>query len=277
MVGTGGEPQISDERWSGAKPPESIRQQLSKNKAELVLGLPERAVQTRYLELPALRGEAFDTAVRSTVMRYFPFSASRHTLTQVACPTLSGDRKRKGVVAFLINQSILKSHTEWIQDRGGKVDHVEFPSVAMVRWICWERPELRKGTFLWLNLAANEIQLGLVIDRMFYGCLSLTPPLLRLPCWNDEQARLEEWGPYLDFLASEVVGAASYFCYRLTPTPLQPKSLVITGQHQGDETLQRVLRSQLEFPVVELQAERLNLESRYRVAAGLSLRNEEIR
>ncbi len=276
VVDPAGNHQLSEEKWLTGKPPDSIREGLSKNKAELVLGLPEKAVRTRYLELPALKPAALETAVRSTVMRYFPFQASRHTLTQVPCPTLSGDRKRKGVVTFVINQSLLRSHVDWIQERGGKVNHIEFPSLALVRWICWERPDLRKGPFLWLHLGASQLQLGLVVDRLYYGCITLTPPLLRLPVWADLTASLEGWGPYVDYFASEVVGAATYFCHRLSPAPLEPKSLVLTGHHQSDETLQRVLSSQLPVPLLELSPDRLKLESRFGALAGLSLRNLEV-
>ncbi|MBS2037544.1 hypothetical protein JST97_21330 [bacterium] len=242
-------------------------------KAEVVLGLPNKAVHSRYLEFPPLRADALETAVRSAVMRYFPFQASRQQLVHAACPTLSGDRKRKGVVAYLIDLDILRSHTEFLKNANVKVDHVEFSSLAWSRWLCWERQDLRKGAYVWMHLEADSLHLGLIYNRLYYGCVSIDAPLLRLAEWQNPQAELSGLGPYLDFFATQVAGAVTHFGFRLSPNPLEIKGLVLQGIHQEDEALQRALAARLSCPLISLKPERLGLDPRLAVAAGLSLRN----
>ncbi len=176
QVDNSGHHRVHEESWGSSKPSSGISEKLSAGGAEVVLGLPEEAVHTRYLEFPNLKKGQWETAVRSTAMRYFPFQASRHTLAHSLCPALSGERKRSGAVAFLIDQATLRNQTEWLQSRGCKVDHVEFESLAVQRWLCWEEASMKKGAFLWCRLGDKSLQVGLVVDRLYYGCQALTPP-----------------------------------------------------------------------------------------------------
>ena len=261
--------------WTPGKPPGDIKMHLAQSLGEVVLGLPEKAVHTRYLELPTLKPEAQETALRSQVMRYFPFQAQYHSLTSAPCPPLSGDKKKKGFVVFLIDKQVLQSHNDWLKELGCKVSHVEFTSLALVRWLNWEKAELRKGPYIWIDCQPHDVEVGLVVDRLYYGSRRLRPPLVQLNAWR-EGSSLSELGPYVDYLANQVAGAVAHFCHRISPAAIEPKSIVLTGKWRDDETLQRSLKANLNQDVSVVTTQRLGLDDSYRVAAGLSLRSLEV-
>jgi hypothetical protein len=96
---------------------------------------------------------------------------------------------------------------------------------------------------------------------------------MRLAQWQSDEAELESVKDFVDYLAAEVAGVAAHFSYRLSTSSLQPQALMLFGRHQADPTLQRALTQRLGLPVREVAGERLKLDQKFRVAAGLSLRN----
>lgn len=238
---------------------------------ERVVALPEAAVHTRYLEAPGLRGEALENALRSLVMRHFPFDPDRHQLVKEECPSL-GDRKTKGFVVFLLDRHELDRQTEVV-----KLDHLEVGSLALARWLMWEKGEYKKGTHAFVSLDDTEVIVGLLSDRRLYAAQRLVPPLVNLPEWTTADS-LQGLEPFVEALASRLAGALSFFHYRLSSRELNVQTVVLTGRFCQDPVLVSALEGKTKVPVKPLVPQRLkgNNAERYRMAAGLSLRSVEV-
>lgn len=247
-----------------------------------VVALPEEAVHNRYLEFPPMRAEALETAVRSMVLRYFPFQSEGSNLVKVECPPLSGDHKRKGILAFLLDRAEVQRQTETMQALGRKLDHLEPGALALARWMLWEDKDLGKGTHLFVSLQRREVVVGLLSAKIVYGSFRLRPPVLSLPEWQAGEA-LQGLEPYAEALAARVEAAAAFFRYRLVPREIAPDSVVVVGRRASDPVLLGALRKRLGTTVRALEPQRLRLPAvngsapaDYQVAAGLSLRNVEV-
>lgn len=245
-----------------------------------VVALPEEAVHNRYLEFPSMRAEALETAVRATVLRYFPYQAEASRLVQVDCPPLSGERRRKGLLVFLLDRQEVQRQAATMQALGRKLDHLEPGGLALARWMLWEDRELARGTHLFVSLQRREVVVGLLVSRLVYGTFRLRPPLLSLPEWQAGQS-LEGLEPFAEVLAARVASAAAFFRYRLVPREIVPDSAIVVGRRASDPVLLGALERRLGTPVRPLEPRRLQLPSGsspadYQVAAGLSLRNVEV-
>lgn len=250
---------------------------------QTVAALPEEAVHSRYLEVPALHGEALDNAVKSTVLRYLPYDSATTDLFRVECHPLSRQRHRRAFLVFLVDREQRRRLSDTLQMLGRTLDHLEPASLALARWLVWEERELARGTHLFVSLQRREVVAGLLGGKVVYGSFRFRPPLVGLPEWQSpEIPSLAGLEPFVDYLAARLETSAAFFRFRLAGRELPVDSAVVTGRRARDPVLTEALGRRLGLALRVVEPRRLKLSdptdgaADYLVAAGLSLRNAEV-
>ncbi|MDQ7826183.1 MAG: pilus assembly protein PilM [Candidatus Eremiobacteraeota bacterium] len=109
-------------------------------KPAVIAALPDEVAICRYFELPQLEKAREDTAVRTAVMKYIPYSLEDAELTYVPIAPLKEDKEMTGIFAVSVRKSMHQSLRQVIEACGASAQHFEIASLALLKQFLAYRP-----------------------------------------------------------------------------------------------------------------------------------------
>ncbi|MCD4786128.1 MAG: hypothetical protein K8T10_20090 [Candidatus Eremiobacteraeota bacterium] len=251
------------------------------HESEVALSLPGDKVQTRYIELPSLRGDELQTAMHTEVRKFFPYNKNIHQMTHVEIPTLSGQKKRKGYLLIVIRKDYMEEQISLLRSVGFSIAHVDFPHDSLVRLYLWEDEKLQQGGHMFIHLMKDMILIGVFLDKALCFSRTIKPQMLDLPGWKqEEKVDIANYKPFAQTFAKEIAASLAFVKYRLVSRIINLDSIILSGQNCKDETLNSVISNETGMQVRVFESSKLKFKKnitpdkmyKYELACSLSLR-----
>jgi len=248
---------------------------------ELVLSLPGDKTQTRYFELPPLRGEELETAIHTEARKFFPYNKSIHQMAHVEIPTLTGNKKRKGYLIIVTRKDFMEEQISLLRSVGFNVAHVDFPHDSLLRLYLWEDETLQKGGHAFIHLMKDMILTGVFLDQILFFSRTIKPHILDVPGWRQgEEINLANHKPFVRAFVKEILATLTFVKYRIAPGKIQLDSVILSGRNCKDETLNSLLTNEIGQKVRIFESKKLKFKknidpgSKYKfdLACSLSLK-----
>ena len=252
---------------------------------DLILSFPANKIFSRYLELPILAGEQLQTALNTRIRKFYPYKDSIHTMANVEVPPLSGDKKRRGHMVFLVRKRAVDNQVSLLKSLNLSVTHIDLPQNALTRWLAWENKDLEKGNHLFILLQKEMALIGAFKDKALYFTSVLQPPLFDLEEWRKKKIKdLNTIEPFVENLVAEILSILYFIKFKLAPVEVVPDDIILIGKCHSDQLLKKILDEKLKteynIPVIIKDTKKLQFDPSvppeehclYSIAAGLSLR-----
>ncbi len=248
---------------------------------DLILSFPPSRIFSHYMELPPLSDDQLQIAMNTRIRKYYPFKDTVHTLANVEIPPLSGDKKKKGHMVFIVIRQGVDNQVSLLKSLALKVTHIDVPHNGLTRWLLYEDKTLAKGNHIFIMLHKDAAIIGAFKDMALYYTGSLIPPLFELDMWKNKQVKtLKTIEPFVDNLVADIISVINYIQYRLTPCEINHDSIILIGECHTGELLKSKLEAVTGIPVLVKGPVKLNFDDSvpvderclYTISGGLSLR-----
>lgn len=248
---------------------------------DLILSFPASRIFSHYMEMPPLSDEQLEIAMNTRIRKFYPFKDTVHTLAKVEIPPLSGDKKKKGYMVFIVIKQGVDNQVSLIKSLALKVTHIDVPHNGLTRWLSWEDKTLTKGNHIFIMLHKDAAIIGAFNDMALYYTGSLVPPLFELDIWKQRQVTtLKIVEPFIDNLVADIMSVINYIKYRLTPVEINHDSIILIGECHTGELLKQKLEEVTGIPIVVKGTSKLIFDDTippderclYTISGGLSLR-----
>lgn len=244
----------------------------------LVVSPPTTCVASRFVELPPLKKNLQEGALRSRARKFLDFREDLHSLSFRETTLQAGAERRTGFLVTLVHRGLLDETLRGFSSLGAVVRRIELGHAAVLRWAFWEWPELRRGTRLLALLRRGEVVVVGHSDGSLFFARTFRPALAALPPGPEGGP----WGapppaPLVDELARDLQACLVHLRFQLCEAEVVPEELGLVGfgPWRGD------LEERLGLPVRALEGRRLFTragpcdppeQARWAPCAGLALR-----
>lgn len=248
---------------------------------DLILSFPPSRIFSHYMELPPLSDDQLQIALNTRIRKFFPFKDNIHTLANVEIPPISGDKKKKGHMVFIVFKQGVDNQVSLLKSLALKVTHIDVPHNGLTRWLLFEDKNLAKGNHIFIMLHKDAAIIGAFKDMALYYTGSLIPPLFELDIWKQRKVTtLKTVEPFIDNLVSDIMSVVNFIQYRLTPCEINPDSIILIGECHTGELLKAKLEATTCIPIVVKGTTKLTFDDTvppderclYTISGGLSLR-----
>lgn len=249
----------------------------------VILSPPAVETFSLYHEVPFLKKEEVETALNSFLRKGHYYKEKDYSIVYNEMDPHSGNPKRRGYFFAAIPKKYMNKESLGDDFQNLTIQRLEVAYLAYLRWLFWERPELREGTHIAVHFAPDEVMFIIFKDGNPLTTRTFFSDILKLDKWKSGDIdNLDDYEPFVRHLAKKLQRFMSWSQFRKLPIEIPIDDMILTGMNVGNSSLSQHISSVLGIPVAgfvnhkaraSVEIENGVYNQRWVVAVGLSMKS----
>ena len=273
------------DRDESKKETEEIQSFLDKWGKDKMVILAPPAIDTisLYHEVPFMNNDEVETALKSFMRKGYYYNEDDYSFYYLEMDPQSGNSRKRGYYVVAIPKRYLQKENlrEGIENLN--IHRLEVAYLAYLRWLLWEKPELKEGTYAAVHFAPDEVLFIIFKDGNPITTRSFYEDILKLDDWKKGNLdNIDDYEVFIRHLAKKIQRFTSNFQSRKFSREITLDKVIFTGMNVGNEYLTNQVSNVLEIPVegfidnkARAPVENSNgaMNQRWAVPLGLSMKS----